>query len=92
MALNLRSLALETCFGPFSHIGVHSRPDETFCDQPLSCANPGVCEGMQGVKYHTTEGDRHKGAGVPVLLSQTSDVVEFICGIVINRREDESED
>ena len=65
MVLDLQSLAMETCFVPFSHIGVHSRPDETFCDQPLSCTNPRECEGMQGVKYDKMEGDGHKGAGGP---------------------------
>ena len=46
MVLDFRSLALETCFGLFSQIGVHTRPDETFCDQPLSCLNARMCEGM----------------------------------------------
>ena len=90
--LDLQSLALETCFGPFSHISVNSKPDETFCDQPLSCTNSRRYEEMQGVKYRTTEGGRHKELGVPVLLSHSSDIAEFTCGTVTNRREEEPED
>ena len=47
---------------------------------------------MQGVKYHMTEGGRHKEAGISVLLSHSSDIAEFTCGRVTNRREEEPED